>query len=95
MNKFIAFTKRRWLWLLLAIGLAIGSAGWHFGWFASKQTVSYKTAKLDRGAITASVSASGTINPVSSVSVGSQVSDRKSTRLNSSHRNTSRMPSSA
>ena len=36
-----------------------------------------------------------TINAKSKTSNLSQITDRKSTRLNSSHRNTSRMPSSA
>ncbi|NLC23500.1 MAG: efflux RND transporter periplasmic adaptor subunit [Oxalobacter sp.] len=36
--------------------------------------VRYKTAKIEKGTITASVSSSGTVNPVISVQVGSQVS---------------------
>ena len=36
--------------------------------------VQYKTAKIEKGTITASVSSSGTVNPVISVQVGSQVS---------------------
>ena len=73
-SSILGFIKRRWLWLLALVALALGAAGWQQGWFVSKPTVTYKTAKLDRGAVVASVSASGTITPVSSVSVGSQVS---------------------
>lgn len=36
--------------------------------------IRYKTAKIEKGTITASVSSSGTVNPVISVQVGSQVS---------------------
>ncbi|MDL2284971.1 biotin/lipoyl-binding protein, partial [Oxalobacter sp. OttesenSCG-928-P03] len=45
-------------------------------WFFSSGNgqVRYKTAKIERGTITASVSSSGTVNPVISVQVGSQVS---------------------
>ena len=74
MAAVISFLKRRWAVCFAALLLLIGGLGWQQGWFSPKQTVSYKTAKLDRGAIAASVSASGTITPVSSVSVGSQVS---------------------
>src|SRR6478672_12891425 len=63
----------RWTWLLVAlvlIGAAIGLSLWLKGGNAPQ----YKTVKLERGAITASVSASGTLSPVVSVQVGSQVS---------------------
>lgn len=36
--------------------------------------VQYKTGKIERGALQASVSASGTVNPVTQVSVGTQIS---------------------
>ena len=82
MNAFLAsfwaffwtFCKRRWLWLLAAFLLVGGALVWQLGWLAPTPEVRYKTVKLDRGTITATVSASGTINPVSSVQVGSQVS---------------------
>ena len=70
----LTFLKRRWAWLLALLLLALGGAGWQLNWFSNKPPVTYKTSKIDRGAVVASVSASGTITPVSSVSVGSQVS---------------------
>lgn len=62
-----------------AIGLAcllaaVAALAW---WWFGRDTDSgpqYRTARLERGALTAVVSASGTINPVASVQVGSQVS---------------------
>jgi HlyD family secretion protein len=50
-----------------------GAAAW---WFARDRDggVSYRTAKIERGSLVAAVSASGTVNPVTQVSVGSQVS---------------------
>ncbi len=74
MNTLWAFCKKRWLWLMTAIALLLGGAAWQQGWLSPKAEVKYKTVKLDKGTITATVSASGTITPVSSVQVGSQVS---------------------
>lgn len=56
--------------LLLAAGAAVGYALWG----ALKPAPAYRLAKIERGTITAVVSATGTLNPVVSVQVGSQVS---------------------
>lgn len=64
--------KRR---ILLTGGVAalfIAIAIW--AWMGGKSQVRYRTAKIEKGAITASVTSSGTVNPVISVQVGSQVS---------------------
>ena len=66
---------RRWLTGLVALALAAGAAwaGWqYFG--ASGTTVRYRLAKVERGPIVSAVAASGTVNPVTSVIVGSQLS---------------------
>lgn len=55
--------------LLIALGL------WHW-WDSGPPPVQYKTATVDRGPITAIVTATGAVNPVISVQVGSQVSGR-------------------
>ncbi|NBQ89347.1 MAG: HlyD family secretion protein, partial [Betaproteobacteria bacterium] len=74
MNK----TKKGWFRPGLIIGLlllgAAGGGGWW--WYEQQQTtvVPYRTAKIERGALTATVSASGMVNPVTQVSVGTQVS---------------------
>ncbi|MGH8633775.1 MAG: efflux RND transporter periplasmic adaptor subunit [Burkholderiales bacterium] len=58
---------------IIAVVLMAGAAvyGW---WGARGATPSYRLAKIERGGITAVVSATGTISPVVSVQVGSQVS---------------------
>jgi HlyD family secretion protein len=51
------------------------SFGWR--WYTQKQAASevqYRTSKIERGSLQASVSASGAVNPVTQVSVGTQVS---------------------
>jgi HlyD family secretion protein len=65
-------------WKFGIIGLAVlalaGGGAW---WYKNKQTgeaVQYRTSKLERGSLQASVSASGAVNPVTQVSVGTQVS---------------------
>ena len=74
-STLTTFLKARSLWqyALVALLIAGGAYAW-FGWYKAEALVKYKTAKIDKGNVVASVSASGTINPVSSVSVGSQVS---------------------
>lgn len=57
---------------IVAIGLAIG--GYVFFTGERKAPVRYRTAAVDRGAIVSVVSATGSINPVVSVQVGTQVS---------------------
>lgn len=54
--------------------LAAGSYGAYTLWGGDKAVASYRLAKVERGTITAAVSASGSLNPVVSVQVGSQVS---------------------
>lgn len=56
--------------------LAIIGAGTWYWWTAGPPPVHYKTALVDRGPITAIVTATGTVNPVVSVLVGSQVSGK-------------------
>ncbi|MGZ8197784.1 MAG: efflux RND transporter periplasmic adaptor subunit [Burkholderiales bacterium] len=57
---------------LVALAAVVGGYVWWKDPFASPP--SYRLAKVERGAITAAVSATGTLNPVVSVQVGSQVS---------------------
>ena len=67
--------RRVWLWLIV-IGLVAGTAGFVLwkptGGNASDQA--YRLGTVDRGPITASVRATGTLNPVTTVLVGSQLS---------------------
>jgi HlyD family secretion protein len=65
--------KKWWLWsLLLLVGLGIG-LGYKF-WSEKNAAPAYRTAKVEKGSLTASVAASGTLQPVMSVQVGTQVS---------------------
>src|SRR5438132_5144319 len=65
---------RRARWALL-VGLVVGVGIW--GYFQAQGRGSvpkYRTAKVERGPLTAAVSATGNLNAVITVQVGSQVS---------------------
>lgn len=65
--------RRRILLLGSFLLLCAGGAGY---WLlaANGQQAGYKFAKVEKGSLTAAVSAAGTLNPVSAVQVGSQIS---------------------
>ncbi len=70
-------TRPRLPWLIgIVTLLAIIVAGTWYWWTAGPPSVHYKTALVDRGPITAIVTATGTVNPVVSVQVGSQISGK-------------------
>ena len=58
----------------VVLALAAGGGAW---WWSHSQTgavVAWRTGQIERGALQATVSASGTVNPVTQVSVSSQIS---------------------
>ena len=57
---------------ILAIGLLIG--GYVFFNGERKIPVRYRTAPVEKGSIVSVITATGTINPITTVQVGSQVS---------------------
>lgn len=65
--------RKWWVWVLVVLLVILAGAGYRM-WARNGAAPQYKTAKVEQGTITASVSASGTLNPVVSVQVGSQVS---------------------
>lgn len=70
-------TKSRLPWLIgsMAMIALIGAGLWYW-LYGGTPPVQYKTALVDRGPITSLVTATGTVNPVVSVLVGSQVSGK-------------------
>lgn len=64
-------------WLIgIVMIMVIGGGGMWYWWTSGPPPIQYKTALVDRGPITAIVTATGTVNPVVSVQVGSQVSGK-------------------
>lgn len=58
----------------VALALLAGGAGLYGWWSGRNGAPAYRLAKVERGAIVSVVSATGTVNPVVAVQVGSQVS---------------------
>jgi HlyD family secretion protein len=66
--------QKRWIYIVGVLSL-LAAAGGYVWWkdpFAGPPA--YRLAKIERGSITAAVAATGTLNPVVSVQVGSQIS---------------------
>ena len=61
---------------MVVVGLALAGGGGYWWWSqrSAAEAVQYRTAKIERGNLQATVSASGAVNPVTQVSVGTQVS---------------------
>jgi HlyD family secretion protein len=67
--------KKKYLFWTLGVLLIAGGAGGYLYFFkGSEAAVKYRTVKAERGNLAAYVTANGTINPVITVLVGSQVS---------------------
>ncbi len=68
-----AMKKVTWVAGAVLVALAAGG-GWWWTQRAKADDVGYRTSKIERGSLHATVSASGAVNPVTQVSVGTQVS---------------------
>ena len=62
------------IWLLAAILVAIAIAFWFFSGSKEEEQITFDTVKVEKTNLQNSVTATGTIEPVTSVSVGTQVS---------------------
>lgn len=67
-------SKKKIISLAVGVIIVAGIAIWAFGGQAKKRKVVYETATVDRAKISNSVTATGTIEPVTEVEVGTQVS---------------------
>ena len=65
--------KTSWASLSVLV-VALAGVGWWWTQRAGGDVVQYRSAKIERGNLQATVSASGAVNPVTQVSVGTQVS---------------------
>lgn len=66
--------KKKIILIAVAVVVIIGAGFWLFGGSKAKHKVTYETATVTKGEISESVTATGTIEPVTEVEVGTQVS---------------------
>ena len=66
----------KWKWILLIALLAAGAGGYYYFHHNHADALVFKTAEVTRGEVTNTVTATGILNPVVNVTVGSQVSGR-------------------
>ena len=66
--------KKKILYVVLAVLLLAGLAFWYFSKDKKQEKVTFETAKVETTHIRNSITATGTIEPVTSVTVGTQVS---------------------
>jgi HlyD family secretion protein len=69
----MAMSRRVWIVALMLVLAAAASGAWFYAQ-SRGSTPRFRTAKIERGPLTATVSATGTLNAVVTVQVGSQVS---------------------
>jgi HlyD family secretion protein len=65
---------RKAIWILSVLAVAVVIAGYVFFSGERKAPIRYRTAPIQRGPIISAVTATGSINPMTTVQVGSQVS---------------------
>lgn len=65
---------KRKTWIALGVGVVLVGGGITFALTRPKDQVKWRQAKLDRGGITQRINATGAVNPVVQVAVGTQVS---------------------
>ena len=66
--------KKKIILIAVSIAVVAGAGFWLFGSSKAQQKVTYETAVVTRGEISESITATGTIEPVTEVEVGTQVS---------------------
>ncbi|MDQ6735356.1 MAG: efflux RND transporter periplasmic adaptor subunit [Nitrospirota bacterium] len=65
---------RKAIWILSVLAVAVAIGGYVFFSGERKAPIRYKSVPIQRGAIVSAVTATGSINPMTTVQVGSQVS---------------------
>jgi HlyD family secretion protein len=79
-NEFIFMAEKNgsgwWKWILIIAVIAAVAGGWFYLRHKRAGGIVFKTETVTRGELTATVTATGILNPVVNVTVGSQVSGR-------------------
>src|SRR5450432_3584585 len=73
MTKKSGFVRMKWLVILIVLAALAGGAFWYFT-AGGDDAPQYQTTVVTRGEIIEAVTANGTLNPVTNITVGSQIS---------------------
>lgn len=73
-RSYNGIMKKTYVVTAVVVLALAGGGGWWWSQRGATDAVQYRTGKIERGPLVATVSASGTVNPVTQVSVGTQVS---------------------
>jgi HlyD family secretion protein len=65
---------KKYIWIIIVAVIGMAVAGWFIFKNSPSAAVEWKTAKVEKGDITVTVTATGTLNAVTTVQVGTQVS---------------------
>lgn len=66
--------KKKIILIVVAVIIIVGAGFWLFSGSQAKHKITYETATVNKGEISESVTATGTIEPVTEIEVGTQVS---------------------
>ncbi len=66
--------KKKLIWWLAIVIVLAAAGGYYWIWQGKSEKVTYRFEKLDRGDLVVTISATGTLNAVTTVQVGTQVS---------------------
>ena len=69
-------TGGKWKWLLIPVVIALGAGAFFYFRHGRTDALNFNTVAVTRGELTQTVTATGILNPVVNVTVGSQVSGR-------------------
>ncbi len=65
---------KKYIWIIIVAVIGLGAAGWYFLRKGETAAMEWKTARVEKGDVSVTVTATGTLNAVTTVQVGTQVS---------------------
>lgn len=67
-------SRRKWIAAVVVLAALAAGGAWYAGVFTSAKAPSYRTAAVENGSLVVTVTANGTVNPLRTVSIGSELS---------------------
>lgn len=67
-------SRRKWIAAVVVLAALAAGGAWYAGVFTSAKAPNYRTAAVENGSLVVTVTANGTVNPLRTVSIGSELS---------------------